>query len=160
MNIADCQSVATGVDWETAYKHCRSQNDSLADIHDVQNHDRKTLPTIWSSIKGQFTPWIVYLGCYEESVCKPLTESQVTQKSCLQIKNNTVGNCYFECKSKNYSEGGGAVQTLRIFSLVSRNLCVYVCVVTSNFNLFQTVLNATYRVDRLLITENVVVLGS
>lgn len=48
--------------------------------------------------------------------------------------------------------GGGAVQTLRIFSLVSRNLCVYVCVVTSNFNLFQTVLNATYRVDRLLKT--------
>lgn len=108
--IAGCQSVATGVDWETAYKHCRLQNDSLADIHDVQNHDRKNLPTIWSSIKGQFTPWIAYIGCYEESVCKSSTETQVTQKSCLQINNNTVGNCYFECKSKNVSEGG-AVQT-------------------------------------------------
>lgn len=128
MNIADCQSVATGVDWETTYKHCRSQNDSLADIHDVQNHDRKTLPTIWSSIKGQFTPWIVYLGCYEESVCKPLTESQVTQKSCLQINNNTVGNCYFECKSKNYSEGGGGLCKLCEFFLWSLEIFVFMFV--------------------------------
>lgn len=37
-NLAGCTSVTTGVNWETAKEHCRTQNDSLVDIRDIQNH--------------------------------------------------------------------------------------------------------------------------
>lgn len=98
----------TGVDWETAYKRCSSQNDSLPDIHDVQNYDRKKLLTIWSSLKGQFTPWIAYRGCFKNSICNISTTEHLAQQSCHYIDNNTAGNCYFECQSKNLTNGGCA----------------------------------------------------
>lgn len=66
------------------------------------------------------------MGCYVESVCKPLTETQVTKKICLQINNNTVGNCYFECKSKNYLEGGCA-NFANFFFGHSKSLCLCLC---------------------------------
>lgn len=117
-----------GVDWETAHKFCSSQNDSLVHIHDVQNHASflKGLPPIWSSVKGHFTPWIAYRGCFKESVCNTSTRSQLTQKSCHYIDNNTAGNCYFECKSKNYTNGGCA--NIANFFLCSLEICMLMSV--------------------------------
>lgn len=37
-NFEGCSSDMTGVNWETANEHCRTQTDSLVDIQDVQNH--------------------------------------------------------------------------------------------------------------------------
>lgn len=38
-------------------------------------------------------------GCYEGGLC---------EGHCDKLINNTIGNCYFHCKSNNYSEGGCA----------------------------------------------------
>lgn len=42
------------------------------------------------------------------------------------MNNNTVGNCYFECKSKNYLEGGCANMANFFFGL-SKSLCLCLC---------------------------------
>lgn len=57
-NLAGCTSVTTGVNWETANEHCRTQIDSLVDIRDLQNHLSyfNGIPPIWSSVKGHYTP--------------------------------------------------------------------------------------------------------
>lgn len=127
-NIADCQSVMVGVDWETAYKRCRLQNDSLVDIQDVQNHVSylKELPPIWSSVKGHFTPWIAYRGCFRESVCTLLTGSHLTKTTCHILQYNTVGNCYFECKSNNFFYGGCANNVNFVFGL-QESMCLCLC---------------------------------
>lgn len=115
-------------DWETAYKRCSLQNDSLVDIQDVQNHLSylKELPPIWSSVKGHFTPWIAYRGCFRASVCNKSTGAQLKQQSCHYISNNTAGNCYFECISKNYTNGVCANKASFFFAL-SKSLCLCLC---------------------------------
>lgn len=117
-----------GVDWETAYKRCSLQNDSLVDIQDVQNHFSflKGLPPIWSSVKGHFTPWIAYRGCFRKSVCIESTRAQLKQQSSHYIDNNTAGNCYFECISKNYTNGDCANKANFFFAL-SKSLCLCLC---------------------------------
>lgn len=59
-HITDSIPASSGVDWETANEHCRKQNYSLVDRQDVQKNLSyfSGLPPIWSSIKGQYTPWI------------------------------------------------------------------------------------------------------
>lgn len=117
-----------GVDWETAYKRCSLQNDSLIDIQDVQNHFSflKGLLPIWSSVKGHFTPWIAYRGCFRKSVCTESTRSQLKQQSSHYIDNNTAGNCYFECISKNNTNRDCANKANFFFAL-SKSLCLCLC---------------------------------
>lgn len=52
------------VDWETAYKRCESNSDSLVSIQDIltPHSPRMEYTSIWSSVKGYFTPWIAYKG--------------------------------------------------------------------------------------------------
>lgn len=127
-NLADSGTDITEVDWETANKHCKSQNDSLVDIHDVQNllSHLIELQPIWSSKKGQFTPWIAYRGCVRESMCKSSTGSHLTKRTCHILQTNTVGNCYFECKSKNYSYGGCA-NNVNFFFGLQKSTCLCLC---------------------------------
>lgn len=117
-----------GVDWETAKKHCSLQNDSLVDIQDVQNHLSflKGLSSIWSSVKGHFTPWIAYRGCFRESGCGLLTGSRLTKTTCHIIQNNTVGNCYFECKSNNHFYAGCA-NNVNFFFGLQESMCLCLC---------------------------------
>lgn len=70
MQIVDCETDIKGVDLGTDNEHCRSQNDSLVDRHDVQNHLSylEGLRPIWSSVKGHYTPRIAYRGCFREVV--------------------------------------------------------------------------------------------
>lgn len=136
-NFAGCMSVATGVNWTTANEHCGTQSDSLVDILDVQNHFSyfNGLLPIWSSVKGQFTPWIAYRGCfYDQNICPSSTkENLTTTTSCHYLNINTVGNCYFECKSKNNTYGGCA-NNVHFFFGLKGTICLCMC----NYNLFQT----------------------
>lgn len=52
------------VEWEEANQRCISRNDSLVSIQDIQNHRSLMMvdSSIWSSVKGTFTPWIAYRG--------------------------------------------------------------------------------------------------
>lgn len=52
------------VNWEEANERCKSQNYSLVSIHDIRNHHSlmNGHSSIWSSVKGTFTPWIAYRG--------------------------------------------------------------------------------------------------
>uniref|UniRef100_K1RM31 Uncharacterized protein n=1 Tax=Magallana gigas TaxID=29159 RepID=K1RM31_MAGGI len=88
--------------WEEANERCKSQNDSLVSIKDIKNHHSLMMgdSSIWSSVKGTFTPWIAYRGCRVADLCGG--------HKCHNLNNNTVGNCYFECYSKNNKEGGCA----------------------------------------------------
>lgn len=51
-------------DWEEANERCNSKNDSLVSIQDIKNDDSSMMEhsSIWSSVKGTFTPWIAYRG--------------------------------------------------------------------------------------------------
>lgn len=71
-NLADSGTDITEVDWETANKHCKSQNDSLVDIHDVQNllSHLIELQPIWSSKKDS-----LLLGLRTEDVLENLCAS-------------------------------------------------------------------------------------
>lgn len=157
-NLAGCTSVSTGVNWTTANEHCGTQNDSLVDILDVQNHFSyfNGLYPIWSPAKGHFTPWIAYKGCFhDENLCWSATKKQfITTTSCHILNSNTVGNCYFECKAKILQMG--VVQTRYSFSLVSRGQFAYVCAITISCKLYLKVLNATFCVGDLLIMAYVV----
>ncbi|XP_052707442.1 uncharacterized protein LOC128182740 [Crassostrea angulata] len=123
--------VAKGKDWKTANEYCRSQNDSLPDIRDVQNnlsYIKEQGTTIWSSVKGQFTPWIAYRGCFYEnlhSVCS-LTGTNFTNSTCHHLENNSAGNCYFECKSNIYTNGGCA-NTANFFFGLQKLFCLCLC---------------------------------
>lgn len=50
--------------WEEANERCKSQNDSLVSIQDIKIHHSLMMvhSSIWSSVKGTFTPWIAYRG--------------------------------------------------------------------------------------------------
>lgn len=126
-NIAGWKPVTSRVTWMTANEHCSSQNDYLIDILDVQNNlsNLKGLPPIWSSVRGQFTPWTAYRGCLKEYVCKTVG-SHSTLHFCHYIENNTAGNCYFECKSKYYTNGGCA-DTASFFFALSKSICICLC---------------------------------
>lgn len=52
------------VNWEEANERCKSQNDSLVSIKDIKNHHSLMMggSSIWSSVKGTFTPWMAYRG--------------------------------------------------------------------------------------------------
>lgn len=56
-------TVERNFDWEVANVRCKSQNDSLVSIQDIQSNSLRIghFP-IWSSVKGKFTPWIAYRG--------------------------------------------------------------------------------------------------
>lgn len=106
-------------EWEEANNRCKSQNDSLVRIHDIHNHQSIMIEysSIWSSVKGKYTPWIAYRGCYEGGLC---------EGHCDKLINNTIGNCYFHCKSNNYSEGGCA-DTEEFYFALQENLCSCLC---------------------------------
>lgn len=130
-NLAGSKPVTAGKDWETADEYCRSQNDSLPDIRDVQNnlsYIKEQGTTIWSSVRGQFTPWIAYRGCFNEnlhSVCS-FTGTNFTSSTCHHLENNSAGNCYFECKSKIYTNGGCA-NTAYFFFGLQKLICLCLC---------------------------------
>uniref|UniRef100_A0A8W8NCV7 Uncharacterized protein n=1 Tax=Magallana gigas TaxID=29159 RepID=A0A8W8NCV7_MAGGI len=75
--------------------------------------------SIWSSFKENFSPWIAYKGCYNGSVCSP-------NLKCHNIVNNTVGNCYFQCKSKTIHHGGCSFTT-RFFFGLQKHICFCLC---------------------------------
>lgn len=91
-------------------------------------------------MKGHFKPWIAYKGCFhDENLCWSPTKKQfTTTTSCHILNNNTVGNCYFECKAKNYTNGGCANKVQFFFGL-KRTICLCMC----NYNLMQTLLEST-----------------
>lgn len=113
--------------WETASKHCRSQNDSIVDIKDVRNK-LSFLKQIWSPVKGRFTPWIAYRGCFGDftSICGSLTAAKFTNTKCHTIVNNTAGNCFFECRSKSKSDGG-CKTTSNFFFGLQESICLCLC---------------------------------
>lgn len=136
-NFAGCMSVATGVNWTTANEHCGTQSDSLVDILDVQNYFSyfRGLKPIWSPVKGQFTPWIAYRGCfYDQNICPSSTKKHLTTTTfCHVLNGNSAGNCYFKCKSKNYTYGGCA-NNVHFFFGLKGTICLCMC----NNNLMQT----------------------
>lgn len=77
--------------------------------------------SIWSSIKGTFTPWIAYRGCYEGGSCGG--------NRCHRLVDNTVGNCYFECKAKTNNEGG-CESTEQFYFGLQKGLCLCICYAT------------------------------
>eukprot|EP00105_Crassostrea_gigas_P036642 XP_019920790.1 PREDICTED: uncharacterized protein LOC109617102 [Crassostrea gigas] len=88
------------------------------------------LPT-QSLLKGKYTPWIAYRGCYQIS-----TLSTNQHKDHLMVHNNTVGNCYWECKMKamrsNHCESNAKV----LFGLhMSRCFCFCTAPVLSDLDL-------------------------
>lgn len=113
-------TVEWNFDWEEANVRCKSQNDSLVTIQDIRSHRSLMVGhfPIWSSVKGTFTPWIAYRGCYEDGVC--------AGSSCNHLSHNTVGNCYFECKSKTKNDGGCANKEQFYFGLQDK-LCKCFC---------------------------------
>lgn len=126
-NIAG--SKLTGKDWISANEYCRSNNDFLPDIQDVKinlSHLRGRGAMIWSSVRGQFTPWIAYRGCFYENICRSFIGTHFAKSTCHHLENNTVGNCYFECKSKIYSNGGCA-NTANFFFALSEYVCLCLC---------------------------------
>lgn len=127
-HIADSIPASSGVDWETANEHCRKQNYSLVDRQDVQNNLSyfSGLPPIWSSIKGQYTPWIAYRGCIYGSFCGSTNDTNFTSTNCHTLKNNIPGNCYYECSSKNKTYGGCAFEVNFFFGL-QKSLCLCIC---------------------------------
>lgn len=125
-NLAGCTSVTIGVNWKTANEHCKNRTDSLVNVLDVQNHLSyfKGIPPIWSSVKGHFTPWIAYRGCfYYENPCWSSTRKHL---NCHILESNTVGNCYYECKSKNYINGGCERNVHFFFGLMG-TICLCMC---------------------------------
>lgn len=60
--------------------------------------------------------FILCEGCYEKGVCGGIT--------CIHFTTNTVGNCYFECKSKTKNEGGCAGTEQFYFGLQVNNYCI------------------------------------
>lgn len=128
-NHLGCTSVTIGVNWETANNHCRKQNYSLVDIKDVQNQYSyfKGLEPIWSSVKGHFTPWIAYRGCFHDENIRWLTTKHHLLKTiCHILESNAPRNCYFECKSKNYTNGGCANNEHFFFGLMG-TVCLCMC---------------------------------
>lgn len=127
-HTTDSIPASSGVDWETANEHCRKQNYSLVDRQDVQKNLSyfSGLPPIWSSIKGQYTPWIAYRGCFYGSFCGSTNDTNFTSTNCHTLKNNTPGNCYYECSSKNKSYGGCAFEVNFFFGL-QKSLCLCIC---------------------------------
>eukprot|EP00105_Crassostrea_gigas_P006211 XP_011420066.1 PREDICTED: uncharacterized protein LOC105322863 [Crassostrea gigas] len=130
LQLQYCKPSATGLAWKTANEQCRLQNDSIVNIKDVRNKLSflTGLKPIWSPVKGQFTPWIAYRGCFGESssICVSLTGAKFTNKKCHTILNNTVGNCYFECRSKSKSDGGCETTSNFYFGL-QESICLCLC---------------------------------
>lgn len=126
-NIAD--SKPTGKDWKSTNEYCRSNNDSLPDIQDVKinlSYLRGRGAMLWSSVRGEYTPWIAFRGCFHKYLCMPLMGTHFTKSTCHHLENNTAGNCYFECKSKIYSNGGCA-NTANFFFALSESVCFCLC---------------------------------
>lgn len=129
-------SVATGVTWTIANEHCRTQTDSLVDILDVENHFSyfKGITPIWSSV----------------NICWSATKKHLTKTSFCHI---------LEIAILSANRGiiqMGVVQTMYIFSLVSRVQFAYVCAIAISRKLYRKVLNATICVGDLLVMANVV----
>lgn len=104
-------SKPTGKDWKSANEYCRSNKDSLPDIQDVNNklsYLRARGAMIWSSVRGYFTLWIAYKGCFSKYLCRSLMGTHFTKSTCHHLENNSIGNYYFECKSKIYTNSGCA----------------------------------------------------
>lgn len=59
------------------------------------------------------------------------------KKTCHIIQNNTVGNCYFECKSKNNSYGGCA-NNVNFFFGLQKSMCLCLCENTMIRNISQS----------------------
>eukprot|EP00105_Crassostrea_gigas_P007265 XP_011421455.1 PREDICTED: uncharacterized protein LOC105324096 [Crassostrea gigas] len=82
---------------ESAEVECMSRDCFHVRQSDARSPRQNTttrLPT-QSLLKGKYTPWIAYRGCYQIS-----TLSTNQQNDHLMVHNNTVGNCYWECKMK------------------------------------------------------------
>nr|XP_019928677.2 uncharacterized protein LOC109620514 [Crassostrea gigas] len=92
-----CQRNAMKAKSETTHGFGRYRVNSLVRIRarDVRGPPMNTTEEIpvWSSVKGKYTPWIAYRGCYQIST---LSTNQSTRS--LMVNNNSVGACYWQCK--------------------------------------------------------------
>lgn len=70
-------------------------------------------------------------------MCQSSTGSHLIKKTCHIIQNNTVGNCYFECKSKNNSSGGCA-NNVNFFFGLQKSMCLCLCENTMIRNISQS----------------------
>lgn len=70
-------------------------------------------------------------------MCQSSTGSHLIKKTCHIIQNNTVGNCYFECKSKNNSYGGCA-NNVNFFFGLQKSMCLCLCENTMIRNISQS----------------------
>lgn len=139
-DIADSKSDTTQKpdttqkDWKTASEHCRTQNDSLVDIQDIQNnlYHLKGLPSIWSSVRGQLSPWIAYRGCFYKDLYSLLT--LYLTKKIHYLESNTVGNCYFKCKMKNETYGA-CVNNAHFFFGLYDSMCLCLCDISITKNI-------------------------
>lgn len=124
-DISDSKPETTGKNWKAAHEYCRTQNDSLATIKDVQNNlsKLKGYPPMWSSIRGHFTPWIAYRGCFPIT-SYPFSKAVMERKK-HRLENNNVGNCYFKCKLEN-GNYGGCVNNVKFFGL-QELMCFCLC---------------------------------
>lgn len=63
---------------------------------------------------------------FRDYICQSSTGSHLIKKTCHIVQNNTVGNCYFECKSKNNSYGGWA-NNVNFFFCLQKSMCLCLC---------------------------------
>lgn len=125
-DITDSKPDTMGKDWKAAHEYCRTQNDSLATIKGVQNNlsNLKRYFPIWSSVRGHFTPWIAYRGCFH--IHSYLLFTPYMGKKTHYLLSETVGNCYFECKLNNENNGGCANNVNFYFGL-RMSWCICLC---------------------------------
>lgn len=83
------------------------------------------VPPIWSSVRGQFTPWITHRGCFHETILVrwSLTGTNLLTSNFHYLFINSAGNCYFQCKCKNYTNGG-CVNKANIFFGLQKCVCL------------------------------------
>lgn len=70
-------------------------------------------------------------------MCQTSTGSHLIKKTCHIIQNNTIGNCYFECKSKNNSYGGCA-NNVNFFFGLQKSMFLCLCENTMIRNISQS----------------------
>lgn len=98
------------------------------------------MPPIWCSVRGQLTPWIAYRGCFYEKILErlSLTWTHLSTSSFHYLVNNSAGNFYSQCKSKNYTNGGFANKANVFFGL-QKSACLCLCNNTNIPNISESV---------------------
>ncbi|XP_062601354.1 uncharacterized protein LOC134263066 [Saccostrea cucullata] len=121
-NISDLYMTEASLTWNMAELKCKYQNKTLPSKVDINSYNFEAFEfsSVWSSLRGPFTPWITSKGCYRKS------QQFVWPFIQHSIPINTVGNCYQLCQSKDMYEGGCKSRNIFYFGLMSE-ICICIC---------------------------------